>query len=508
MAAGCACALGGDGGSRGHWILLALGVGFVLVGRTRRARPAARPSFVAPVLLAFAALLALTGCLPDQPTGTPPTDWSKLGTPTAPDPELAALGIRQQTIDRVCARRRGDPFAQALCAGPRRPEIRHLAELLQLVALADQRAFALVGTSTSLSTRSVSAINPRVLVFPRVGPDLRRPDKMTVLAFVRGEQAVELVSRDPSTGELNFYLLSFEHPCSTASAGCDLASLLTEEIEHGWTAYSVYDHEDLEKTSLDCLSCHQPGGQGTKRILRMQELASPWLHWFPQRYVQRTESDRVLLAQFAEAHGGEKQYGGVPVATIMNALDEGSAAQLEALVRAEGSAEQPNPFDAQIVTEMKSGSSGTWAARFEMHLRGQAIAVPYPGMDVSDPVKRAAAIRSYQYVVRGAAPRASLLDLREVLSADAIEKLSLVPKPGADGKTAMLQMCARCHDGRGNPQLGKNRFNVLALDRLTPGQKQLAITRLGETGPKRMPPWRVGTLTSESIQAMTAELQK
>src|SRR5690606_15360220 len=94
--------------------------------------------------------------------------------------------------------------------------------------------------------------------------------------------------------------------------GCDLAALLTEEIEHDWTAYSIYDHDDLEPTSFDCLSCHQPGPPESKRILRMQELSAPWLHWFPQRFSQHTESDRVLLAQFLEAHGNEQQYGGIP----------------------------------------------------------------------------------------------------------------------------------------------------------------------------------------------------
>ena len=26
----------------------------------------------------------------------------------------------------------------------------------------------------------------------------------------------------------------------------------------------------------------------------MQEIASPWLHWFPQRFLHRTDSDRIL----------------------------------------------------------------------------------------------------------------------------------------------------------------------------------------------------------------------
>ena len=43
-------------------------------------------------------------------------------------------------------------------------------------------------------------------------------------------------------------------------------------------------------------------------------------------------------------------------------------------------------------------------------------------------------------------------------------------------------MCARCHDGRANPQLGKSRFNVLALDTLSRAEKDLAIARLGDSG--------------------------
>src|SRR5690606_30500631 len=150
-------------------------------------------------------------------------------------------------------------------------------------------------------------------------------------------------------------------------------------------------------------------------------------HWFPQRFGQRTESDRVLLAQFAEAHEGETQYGGIPISTITGAIDEGSGAQLEALVRAEGFGEQPNPFDAQISREMQSGESPTWQERFDAHLRGEAIAVPYPQIDVSDEELRTAAVQSYRDVVAQLAPRGSLVDIREVFSADAQQKLSFLP---------------------------------------------------------------------------------
>ena len=69
-------------------------------------------------------------------------------------------------------------------------------------------------------------------------------------------------------------------------------------------------------------------------------------------------------------------------------------------------------------------------------------------------------------------------------------------------------MCARCHDGRGNPQLNKSRFNVRKLDEMTRAEKDLAISRITESGVTRMPPWRVGSLTPDSIRAATLELQK
>jgi YVTN family beta-propeller protein len=503
---GCACELAATGTVGDRWIdaiLFVLGAAVVMTRRARR-----RPR-TGPLMLVVALAISSIGCHSD-PAGDPrrPTDWSTLPAVTAPDPELGVLPSRQNAYDRVCAHNHGDSFAKILCGGDRRPEIRDIAELYDLVGLGAQRAFALTGNSTSLLANRVSAINPRLLVFPRVGDDLARPAAMTAVGFVRGEHLVELASRDLSTGDINFYLIVFEQKCSYASAGCDLASLLTEEIERDWTAYSVYDQDDLEGTSVDCNSCHQPNGYGTKRILRMQELTSPWLHWFPQRFVQRTESDRILLGQFTDTHQGDQHYGGIPIATIANALDEGSGAQLEALVRAEGFGDQPNPFDSQIVAEMKNGSSPTWEARFATHLQGRAIAVPYPAIDVTDGAVRNAATHSYQDVVRGASPRGNLVDIREIFSADAKEKLGFVPQSGADGKTVLLEMCARCHDGRANPQLGKSRFNVLALDTLPRAEKDLAIARLRDPGQMRMPPWRAGSLTPESIAAATVELQK
>jgi hypothetical protein len=477
-------------------------------------------------LIAFCSTLA--GCAPtsgDQPvTPTlPPVDmagspaagtvepapsWAALPAVANPDRELAQFGSREQRYATFCSANKGDAFFKRLCGGVR-PRIADMAGLLKLLGLEQNRAFALTANSTSLVAMSVSALNPRIIIFPRIEHDFVPAKELIAVGFVRGEQFVEIVSGDRSTGELNFYLLSFEQSCNYQPAGCSLADLLTQSIERDWTAYSVFADNELENTSFDCLNCHRPGGVGTKKLLRMQELTSPWLHWFPQRFSQRTDSDRVLMARFQEVHGVDEQYGGVPIPTIVNALDEGSGAQLEALVRAEGFADQPNAFDPRIGRDLAAQEvHPSWNGLFDKSVRGEAIAVPYPHIEVTDEAKRVAATLSYVSVVKGEAPRESLLDIREVFSSDAREKLSFVPRPGTDGRTVLLQMCARCHDGRGEPSLSRNLFNVKALDQMQRSIKDLAIARLKEPLETRMPPWRVGSLSEEALQAAIAELSK
>jgi hypothetical protein len=106
------------------------------------------------------------------------------------------------------------------------------------------------------------------------------------------------------------------------------------------------------------------------------------------------------------------------------------------------------------------------------------------------------------------APRHDLTDIRNVFSEDATRKLSFAPSPAFDARTTLLQMCGRCHDGRGNPALTKNQFNVLDLDQMSRDMKDRAIARVTMTGPLRMPPWRVGALPKASIDAVVEELQR
>lgn len=328
------------------------------------------------------------------------------------------------------------------------------------------------------------------------------------MSFVRGEPFVEIATRN-SEGDYNFYLMVVERPCDYEGE-CDLASRFTEEIESGWTAYSIYSDVDLGDTALDCLSCHQPRGHGTPTILRMQEFRNPWLHWFPQKFAQRTQSDIVLLPQFLEAHGVDKHYAGIPIPTIETAVAEGSGAHLEELLRAEGQAEQPNVFDPLIEREIaESGESGRWEGLYAAFLRGDAISVPYPGVDPTDSVRRQAVTQSYVSVVTGSAPRESLLNMNDLFTDEARELLGIVPPASADGKTVLNVACGRCHDGRGDPSLARGAFNVKALDEMSREIKDWAIERLqlGHDSPAVMPPARFGPLPQEAIARAIEELR-
>ncbi len=433
---------------------------------------------------------------PGESTGTDTEDLPEIG-PLAP--ELAGFPTREAQLEKLCSMDRHDDFLRHVCVTPR-PKIGSLKELLGLLGLDENAAFALTANSTSLVMRAVSAINPRAIIFPNVIDDEAAPDELNIVGFVRGEPFVEIATRN-SQGDYNFYLLSFERECNY-SGGCDGASLYTEEIESGWTTYSVYAEEDLKDTPLDCLSCHQPAGHGSPTILRMQELRSPWIHWFPQKFAQRTESDIVLLPQFLETHSVDQNYAGIPIETIATAIAEGSGAHLEELLRVEGQLEQPNVFDPLIERELReTGTSARWDLLYREFLDGNAISVPYPKLDPTDPELRAQAVQSYVGVATGAQDRSSLVELHDLFTEEAREMLGIVPPADADGPTVLNVACGRCHDGRGEPGLRRSQFNVKALADMSRGLKDQAIERLQlpHDSPNVMPPARFGPLPPEAV---------
>lgn len=437
---------------------------------------------------------------PDAGTAAPVDSDPLSGLPT---------GATQWTA--VCARQYGDAISAKFCAGTAPPPLRSLADLEALLGLtvvpnptSDPKInanvrFTLVGESTGLGLRSVNPVLPRAfLMTPPTGTSPN--PSYQVLAFARGEPLVELVANDPGAQTLRFFLIRFHLACEATA--CSNADLQTAAIESGWTGYTLYDDQAIANTTLDCMNCHQPGGPSTKKILRMQELANPWSHWF---YPERPATLQIVQ-DFLAAHGGES-YAGIPSALVMPSRPSA----LMTLAQNNGFGAQPNAFDSlQINNELAaSGASATWAGLYAKAVAGQDIPPPYY-TNPFDPTKEQAAVAAHHQLLAGALPAAQLPDLRDTFADAALVGMSIHPQPGLDGKGILVHMCQMCHNSRLDPSLSRARFNVEQLAQLPRSEKDLAILRLQLPAGDRhlMPPARFHELSAAERQLAIAELMK
>lgn len=454
------------------------------------------------------------------PGSNDPTDPS---VEVLPDP-LEGLAKGSEQLAKVCARGQRDKVTNALCGGKTIESVEDLQAALGLEfkdhsAQAQNGgrgnpAFALLGHSSSLVAREVSAINPRAFVFtPPPGRPVRIPGYV-VMGFVRGEPFVEIAAEDANSRTLSFYLFKFEPACE-ASHSCKPGDLLTPAIERNWKSWSLYQDEDLKNTIVDCQHCHQPDGPGSKPMLRMQELKDPWTHWF-----RNDRPGGVALTQdFLRAHGDKEDYFGIP-ATLMQSSD-GRA--LEDFVVGQGFQNQPNVFDSeQIESEVESssreqpemnfpsGRSSTWQSLYDASASGRFIPPPYHDVKVTDPDKLNFASGQYRMFADGELPAKNLPDIRRVFLESALVEMGMRPKPGATGKEILVQACAQCHNPRLDQSISRARFDVTALGTMSPEMKSLAISRLRMAPSNRlhMPPALMRTLPDEAIKRAVEELSK
>ena len=457
-------------------------------------------------MLSWVGLTGLLGCAsePDKP-------------PAVQVREPIALATGDEQSYRLCHRPRSDRVLDVFC---HEPNITSFVELRAALGLESNqndiyRGFALVGHSTSLSVRGVSAINPRI-IFIGLHGDLDVP---LFLAFVRGEQAVEVVARD-TAGELQFYLITFAQECNNEPSGCRPGDLLTDAIESGWRDVNVYAEEDLQNTPRDCRVCHQPDGPGSPKLLRMQEIEPPWNHWFWRQAV----GGHALIDDYYAAKGKEA-FAGLPGDAIVTS----QPGLLSAALFSTHSQDQPNAFvSARIEQEVVAsaaadggkqpadnsvpGQSATWDAIYERAKRGEAISVPYHDVKVTDPEKLARMTQAYTDYREGRIERSELPDIRDVYPDDEqrLAEMGLITEPGLEGKGVLLQACASCHRSGLDPSLSRSRFRADAGTKLDRAAKDRAIARLMLPAghPSAMPPAFARALSAEGRERLIEYLQR
>ncbi|MEA2751982.1 MAG: hypothetical protein QOI41_6125 [Myxococcales bacterium] len=363
-------------------------------------------------------------------------------------------------------------------------------------------AFALLGHSSALTARKVTPIAPTTFIFTPPSGDGSALPEYTILAFDPGEQFVEVASYDATAQTVNFYVVFFDQACNQAAGGCTRADLLTPKLVSGWSNVRVYeDTTELGNTIFDCHVCHQPDTNG-KPFLRMQEIVPPFTHWFSST----TEGGRALLDDFHAVHANDEDYGGIPAALI----DASDPSKLAALITQAGFADQPNAFDSKAIeAELKKtpGKSATWQTIYDRSVRGEFIAPPYFGIDVTDRTKLTAVKSGIAAWRAGTANE--MPDIADVFLDSALRDMSFAPKLGLDGRGLLTQLCQECHHSQLDMTLSREQFLMDTFDKMTRAERDIAIMRLQLPPDDRlaMPPPLFRTITAQERKLMIEELQ-
>ena len=433
---------------------------------------------------------------------------------------LRRIGVGPSQTRRVCESGANDRVISSLCRQPA-PVIDSLTSLYEVLGLVGEKERLVAATTHSLglSSRYVSAANPRMFVFTNNIEYQPLPrEKLAVVSFARGEQLVELVALDSATYDWNFYLLSFNQACN--AVGCTPEQLLTERVEHDWTEFTLYSDRNLVDTPLDCLSCHLPYGAGTHKLLLMRQLPDPWLHWGDFRGVNETadcsqdgpklpepgrhvpgEGLDVLLA----LEGKEGRYGGIPVSELSASLSGRlmSDFYVDARLAINDSPyggdypQLEHEFDsARILCELLDSNVSTRWQSYRDELAALGLPVPAPAVDIMDPAKREQILADRAGFLAGFAGQRAFDAASSLLAPEVLSQVGIVPREQDSAPEILRQMCVRCHGGDTPPHLRRAGFDATKLDRFTPATAReiKARLRLPRHSPSIMPPLRSGEL--------------
>jgi hypothetical protein len=486
----------------------------------------------------IAAAVSLVGCevTSTVPVATRPLPQALPGDVFDPlkDPAAAHAELCDHDPTDTTFPAQADRITNRFCQdvqGGAVPQPHSLDELMSLLGLSfpnrtsgngagGNPAFAILGHSSALTAREVSSVTPTAFVFTPLRPDGTVPPDYVFVAYDPGETFLEVASYSPADAAVNFYIVLFDKECSHTAAGCNWTDLLTPNQTKGWSNVRIYESTTaLNNTIADCRQCHigagrdQPMG-GDPLILRMQEIDPPHTHWFSTK----SPGGKALLDDFHAAHGTTEDYGPIPAGLI----DQSDPDQMAAFIQAAGFGTQPNAFPSatieaevamsapeQPAVNVPAGQSATWTKTYAQAVGGNAIAVPYHDVKVTDPARLARMTALYTQWRTG--QRTDLPeDMREVLLPAGLADMGFAPPPGLDGRALLVQQCQQCHHSRLDPTITREQFLVDQLDTMSRAEKDLAIQRIQLPTDTRlaMPPPLFRLPSDADRQAMIHELSK
>ena len=287
----------------------------------------------------------------------------------------------------------------------------------QLVPGNGNPAWSLVGHSASLSRRSVSPVNPRVIVHTPTDSHLVATPGFLAVAFVRGEGFAEIITHDDERDELSFFLFKYDYPCENPPY-CTMEERYSAQCRSPIGVAILCTVMRIWRIRLwIVLQCHQSGLRGSpsnRRSLLMFQLNSMWMHWMydNRHFFDWTDNPNgpgpfhEMMQQYVKAHATPDEALGETYAGIPNGAVYGSRPKsLESLIEGNGfgngfddTAYAPNGSSIGLLQDYRGlGIFFQFEGdeRYALNLNGHMIMPPSADIDPFDYKKLNALIQDY-----------------------------------------------------------------------------------------------------------------
>ena len=426
-------------------------------------------------------------------------------------------------------------FVEQFCNSSTRPT--SLADLFS--ALGTPGGMMAVNLTTAgLTSLEVTALTPRVILFPT---DHFPDDRYCITAYARGENGyVEVICRNTNRpiddpNNFSFYLFRYELECEQSEQGCRNADHFGPAAEQDWAQLSVYESDSLKNTILDCRQCHQNRGPGTRHNLRMRAVFAPWFGWARRSLPAGIEARQIVQS----THADSPAYA----ATSLDRLFDANPADLQRIVlrnTPEGTDGNDTLESDDVQDDCERSTDGQFIPDGRTQDLDEIIYSSSHSRRVAASVERLAEESLDDGVSELFPHRASIIataeagrlqsmqseysqflagtldDISDPRSVDATEENVLrqagrmIYPAGLTGEALFRRACAQCHNSALDQTISRARFNVdLDVMPNRSAEIALAVNRigLGDESIRLMPPLFFARLSEDEKERLITYLE-